>query len=253
MQNARHATDSWRGLNVAVAVDPVEPVELLAARAYQRIRDAILTNRLLPGERLSVPELARQMNISRSPVREAVQRLVHDGLAVNVPHRGAVVASVDLEDLRHLYAVREVLEGLAARLAALRADPTRLARLGMILEQHERVVSDGDGGPAHVEFDIRYHQAISELSGNPHLQTMLGRIQGRAHLARHSLWSGTGAPGIAVQEHRRIFEALVARDPEAAERAARDHVVGVLDRLSRIEPTAASEPAEPPPPGEATP
>src|SRR5436190_1053977 len=119
------------------AVNPVAAGSLLADRAYEELKGAVLANRLRPGDALSVPALAAQLSISRSPVREAVQRLIHDGLATHVPHKGAVVATVDVEDVRQLYVVREVMEGLAARLATERLDASRVAELRDLLERHE--------------------------------------------------------------------------------------------------------------------
>jgi len=214
-------------------LDSVEPVELLATRAYEKLRDAILAYRLLPGDRLSVPDLARQMRISRSPVREAVQRLIHEGLAEHVTHRGAEVARVEPIDLLQLYVVREVLEGLAARLAAQHVDPETSAALQLILERHEQAVLRDDDDKTHTELDIEFHRRIRELGGNPHLSEMLGRVQGRAHLALHSLWRGKEASRLAVREHRRILAAIVAADPDAAEQAARAHVVALRTRLSQ--------------------
>ena len=78
----------------------LEPGDLLADRAYRQLSRAILRNQLVAGTPLSVPELARRLNISRSPVREAVQRLIYDGLAANVPHRGAIVSEIKPDDFR---------------------------------------------------------------------------------------------------------------------------------------------------------
>ena len=96
-------------------LDPLQPDELLADRAYRELSRAIITGRIEPGTRLSVPELARQLDISRSPVREAVQRLIYDGLAENRGRRGAIVAMIDPRDFLSLLEVRQLLEGFAAR------------------------------------------------------------------------------------------------------------------------------------------
>ncbi len=116
----------------------LEPGDLLADRAYRQLSRAILRNQLAAGTPLSVPELARRLNISRSPVREAVQRLIYDGLAANVPHRGAIVSEIKPDDFRGLLEVRQVLEGLAARLATERATDDDLRSLHDVLEDHAR-------------------------------------------------------------------------------------------------------------------
>lgn len=229
------------------AVNPVAGGNLLADQAYEELKGAVLANRLQPGDSLSVPALAAQMGISRSPVREAVQRLIHDGLATHVAHRGAVVATVDVEDVRQLYVVREVMEGLAARLATERLDATKVAELRALLEDHERVVASGENEKLHIEMDMAYHRLIREVAGNVHLTAALDTIQGKAHLALHSLWRSPDAPRLALEEHRRIFEAMTAGDTDAAERAAREHVRRLRIRLSQAiasgpEPGSGSTP-----------
>lgn len=214
-------------------VNPVAAGSLLAERAYEELKGAVLANRLRPGDALSVPALAAQMGISRSPVREAVQRLIHDGLATHVAHRGAVVATVDIEDVRQLYVVREVMEGLAARLATERLDAARVAGLRELLERHEAVVASGIDERTHTEMDMAYHRLIREAAGNGHLTAALDTIQGKAHLALHSLWRSPEGPRLAVEEHRRIFEAMTSGDPDAAERAAREHIRRLRIRLSQ--------------------
>jgi DNA-binding GntR family transcriptional regulator len=210
----------------------IEPGDLLADRAYERLRDAILSNRLPPGTQLSVPELARQLSVSRSPVREAVQRLIYEGLAIHVPYRGGEVCIVQVEDLRQLYVVREVLEGLAARLATDRIDAAGLTKLRVIIAAHEEVVTSGDGR-AHIELDMTYHRLIRETAGNEHLSTILKRIEGKAHLALHHVWRGEDGPRLALEEHKEILDRMAAGDPDGAERAARAHIARLSVRLAQ--------------------
>ncbi|WP_369207640.1 GntR family transcriptional regulator [Streptomyces sp. PU-14G] len=221
------------------AVSRLAGGSLLADQAYQELKRAVLAGRLCPGDALSVPALATQLGISRSPVREAVQRLIHDGLATHEPHRGAVVARVDVADVRQLYVLREVMEGLAARLATERLDAARVAELRALLEEHERVVATGDDEERHTGMDMAYHRMIREVAGNDHLTAALDTIQGKAHLALHSLWRSPEAQRLAVAEHRQIFEAMTSGDPQAAEEAARDHVRRLRIRLSQAVPQQA--------------
>lgn len=213
--------------------------DLLAERAYQELKGSILSFRLEPGNRLSVLELSERMGLSRSPVREAVQRLIHDGLATHVPYRGAEVSRVDLDDLRQLYVVREQLEGLAARLATEMLDAERMERLERILDQHAEVLEtsiepDGASGEqTHVELDMEFHRLTREAADNAHLSTILDHLQGKSHLAVHSLWRSGNASQLALAEHRRIYEAMIAGDPDQAEQAARAHIARLRVRLSQ--------------------
>jgi DNA-binding GntR family transcriptional regulator len=170
------------------------------------------------------------MNISRSPVREAVQRLIYEGLAEHLPHKGAVVSRVGTGDFCLLLEVRELLEGLAARRAATRMTVDDLDHLSEVLNAHETVVDSGDD-VANVEYDIAFHRAIRDVAGNPHLQTTLTRIQSRAHLSLYTLWRGGRNPRFALEEHRDIYDALVARDPDRSEAMARRHIQRLRSRV----------------------
>lgn len=219
----------------------LEPGDLLADRAYRQLSRAILRNQLPAGTPLSVPELARRLNISRSPVREAVQRLIYDGLAANVPHRGAIVSEIRPDDFRGLLEVRQVLEGLAARLATLRATDDDLRSLDGVLEDHARVHEVGDE-PANVELDTRFHALIRDAAGNDDLSAILARIQARAHLSRYSLWRGARNPRAALAEHCAVFDAMSARDADGAELAARRHITNLVARVDAMTCAASAEP-----------
>lgn len=200
--------------------------ELLADRAYEEIRDAIFTHALPPGTALSVPELARQLAISRSPVREAVQRLIYDGLAVALPYKGAVVANVSVDDLIQLFEVREMLEGLATRRVTERLTPSTKAELEGVVERHGEALKRKDLA-SHVEMDMRFHSVIRESASNVPLSEMLDRLQARVRLAMHSLWQGDDAPRRALEDHKKILAAISAGDAEEAEAAARAHIARV--------------------------
>lgn len=204
----------------------------VADHIYLRLRDAILSNQLSPGSRLSVPSIARQFGVSRSPVREAVQRLVQDGLASEEPHRGAVVTSLKPEELVSLYQVREVLEGLAVRLAAEHATRDELAAMQVTLQQQTDAVERGDL-QQHIVLDLRFHALIREAARNDDLTEFLERVQSKVMIAMLSGDSATW-PKQAVAEHRRILEAILAGDADAAEAAARAHVVRVREAIAGL-------------------
>jgi DNA-binding GntR family transcriptional regulator len=218
----------------------LDPGDLLAERAYRYLSHAILRNQLVAGTPLSVPELARRLKISRSPVREAVQRLIYDGLAENVIHRGAVVSEIKPDDFRALLVVRELLEGLAARLATARATTDDLRLLREVLDEHERAVDSGDEA-AHVELDIRFHTAIRDIAANADLSAILARIQGRAHLSLYTLWRGERNSRAALAEHEAVFAAMAAGDVDAAELAARQHILNVLARVDDLSRSSAAD------------
>lgn len=213
---------------VAVDDQPVISRQRLADQVYAVLRGQILARELVPGDHLSVPVLAESLGLSRSPVREAVQRLVVEGLAVEEFHRGARVAGVDASDLADVYAVRGTLEGLAARLAAGRRDPALVATLRASVAEHGEAIRAGDE-QAIIAADQAFHQAVLDAARNEHLTRALGPLLGRAQVA---MLSGDLSrwPRKALTEHRAILAAIRAGDSDAAAAAASAHVQAVLTR-----------------------
>jgi DNA-binding GntR family transcriptional regulator len=198
---------------------------------HDRLSQAIFSGELAPGERLSVPALATQLDVSRSPVREAVQRLVQERLAEEIPHQGAVVAHVDAKELSTLYHVREVLEGLAARMAAERATPQQVDELQMVVAMHRRAIDDGDL-KRHVELDQRFHRLLREIADNHWLTDYLSQIQGQIRIGMLST-SVTAGPHLAVKDHEAILDAVQRRDESSAELVARQHIARLRTALNQ--------------------
>lgn len=195
----------------------------LVDKAYTVIRDAILSRRLVPGSRLSVPELARQLDISRSPVREAIARIEYEGLAESVSHRGAVVVQIGLDELIGIYDLREVLEGLAARLATRAADTTVIDDLEQNWQAHHDAVENGDV-ERHMELDAAFHGHIRDAGGNPRLAENLRQLQGQIRVAMTTTVARRGGMRTALAEHRALIDAIRDGDPAVAENVARDHI-----------------------------
>lgn len=202
----------------------------LVDQAYTVIRDAILSRRLAPGSRLSVPEIARQLDISRSPVREAIARIEYEGLAESVSHRGAVVVEIGLDELVGIYDLREVLEGLAARLATRAADPTLIEDLEQNWQGHHDAVDSGDV-ERHMELDAAFHRRIREAGGNLRLSDNLRQLQGQIRVAMSTTVARRGGMHAALAEHRALIDAIRGGDPATAETVARDHITRLRESL----------------------
>lgn len=226
----RHAAGTGHAASrEGTALELRTPMRLVDS-VYEQLREAILAGDLEPGERLSIPNLAQKIGVSRSPIREAVQRLTQDGLAIEEPRRGAVVNEVSIADLVKLYEIREVLEGLAARLAAERANPELVAHLDTVLTAHEAAIA-ADDRPKRQQENIRFHRAIRQASDNPGLERWLDTIEGQVSLAMRRTGMIKGDVEQTIKEHRAIFEAIESSDPQAAEAAARAHISRVRDKL----------------------
>lgn len=202
----------------------------IADAVYHALRRAIIRHELTPGTHLSVPALALRMGTSRSPVHEAIKRLVQEGLATEEPHRGAFVTTYDTPALIPLYEVRAALEALAAALAAERADSMTIRKLEDILAAEAKAIAR-DNLEHHIEVDIEFHRTLLAASANPVLQEMLGQIYERIHSAMIARVVPTG-PERALADHRRVLKAIQERDGLAAAEAAKAHVMNVYARLA---------------------
>jgi DNA-binding GntR family transcriptional regulator len=203
-------------------LEPLTTTERVTDAVYEALRNGVFSGVLAPGSKLSVPALATRLNVSRSPVREAVVRLTRDRLAVEEPRRGAVVATVSRSQLAELYDVREALEGTAARLAAEKDGPALADRLAEILALHKHAVERADT-QEHTELDMRFHSAIRETAGNSYLSELLDQIQAQVRLAMLTTMV-TAGPHRALEDHRAIVAALRTGNGDWAEDAARKHI-----------------------------
>jgi DNA-binding GntR family transcriptional regulator len=202
----------------------------LADQAYEVIQQAILDESYQPGDHLSVPAISKELGISRSPVREAILRLEQEGLVRTIPRRGAVVVGVTFVELLKLYEVREFLEGLAARLAAEKVTDGQIADLKKQWDEHSKAVEAGDVA-AHMAIDQGFHTQVFDAAANHYVAEMRLEIQNQIRLGLTSTAAVPGNPPKALEEHKRILEALVRRDPDRAEQAARAHIRRIIDTL----------------------
>lgn len=187
------------------------------------MREAILDGVLGPSTWLREDEIAQALEVSRTPVREALRRLSDEGLAVKTAHQGTVVAALSLEDVLALYVVREHLEGLAARLAAARQPAGLVERLRDLNDQM-RAAHAAKDVPTLARVNLDFHRALRDASSNPYLGRFLLQVE---HAVRRLTASTFQAPGRAeevLREHEGIIEAIAAQDPDAAERAAKAHM-----------------------------
>lgn len=221
---------------------PVATLPSLSDRVYQVLRQHIADRRFKPGSKLSVPRLASQLGVSRTPVKEALERLRRDGLVTTLTNRGAFVTIIRREDVDEIYQMREMLEGLATRLAAAKIDPSLLAHLRDLLHQSEAAVRQCDV-KAHIRVDLEFHRLIREHGGNRRVIRALDNLQDQIRIVFRTSAAIPGRMPKALEEHRRILDALEAGDADRAERAARDHIrrirEAVLAHMQATEPVDA--------------
>jgi DNA-binding GntR family transcriptional regulator len=198
--------------------------------ATEVIREAIVDGRLAPGARLKEEELARELGISRTPIREALLILQSEGLVEATPNRGATVRTHSAHDLDDLYQLRAVLEGHAARRAASRIGPRELAKLRRSCERFEKLDGKSDLRET-VRENMVFHQTIHELAASGRLSALLRQVIELPLVYRSYNWYSPEQKRISEHYHRQITAALEARDAERAELLMKEHVYEARDLL----------------------
>lgn len=188
---------------------------------HARLRDAIRAGRYPPGTRIRETEVAAWLNVSRTPVREALRRLQADGLLVFEPWRGVVVAELDQQQIVEFYAMRRVLDGAAARLAAQHASEPELAYMEDCLND----AAPGKGDAAQMaEANRKFHDALFQAAHNRYLLKSAAALSDALALLKGTTYSFPDRADTAHEEHRALMDAIRAREPEKAERLARKHI-----------------------------
>jgi DNA-binding GntR family transcriptional regulator len=230
-------------VDIRQPVLPPVPIRTLSDQAFTWLEEAIVKGEIPAGAKLDEVALARQLGISRAPVREAIRRLEGKKLVERVPQKGARVAALSSEELGEILLIREALEGLACRLAAERMTDAETAELARLLEQHsrERALAAGDHYYQRPG-DYDFHYRIIQGSRNRKLVEMLcGDLYYLMRVYRYRSSARIGRAQEALEEHRVIVAAIAAHDGAAAEAAMRQHLSHA--RIAVTSPATAAKPA----------
>lgn len=213
----------------------------LSGAAYARIKAMIAEHRFLPGSRLNVEELSRELGASRTPIWEAVRKLEQEGLLQSIPNRGVFLVELTRKAAVELYTVREVLEGMAAGLAVTRITEKTLDKMERSLRKQKGIVERGDL-VAYSREDFYFHALVYAASGNAFLQEMLEGIKNKARPIGMQI---TPILAELLTDHRKIVSALRQRDALQAETAFREHNRRVLKLLASSEKKSAALQSKP--------
>ena len=201
---------------------------------YEGLKKRIIGNSLKPGEPLNEGILSKEMKISKTPVREALQQLERDGFVENVPGRGCFVSRISFQDVKELFETREILECEVIRRATLKGDPERIEG---VRKKFEFLESNGEKTPkSQFKAGDRIHAYLFESFGNNRLNEIYRRLL--EHVERLRIYFFTQAheerSEESYKEHLEILNALASRDPERAEQAMRAHLRNAMDFLKRV-------------------
>lgn len=214
-------------------------------QVYEQLKRAIIEHRFEVHQRLTERELTRLTGVSRPTVREALQQLMSEGLVATIPGKGWIVASLTQEEVADLYAVRAVMEGLAARRFAERATMAQIESLKAAFADIESTLVAGRDIADMMNAKDRFYEVLFAGAQSETITSQLGVLHARISMMRARSLGWPERPAQSVAELRRLVECLIARDADGAERASATHVrnaaAAVLSRPGKAPPVARAE------------
>ena len=225
-----HAPEAGLGsVTLEVAAEPrPTAIQLLSSSSLpmllqEEFERLIMTGELAPGARLNETELSERFGTSRGPVREALRALEEAGLVKNEKNRGSFVRIIALEEAQEIYELREALETVVGKRAALRATDEFVGKLTGIVEAMQQAVEQQNSAE-YAALNLQFHTAILMQAGSKKLTEMYTRLVKQLSLFRMKALTAGGALSISVTEHREILSAIARRNPLRAGRAMSEHV-----------------------------
>ena len=202
-------------------------------RVFDAIRQAIVQLQLRPGNLLSEAEVARQLGVSRQPVREAFIKLGEVGLVEVRPQRGTFVVMISKREVQNARFIREAIEVAVARKAALEATPEQIATLRAIIERQRETAASGNHG-VFLELDEAFHEALAHSADCDHAWRVLENLKAQMDRVRWLSMPDATPFETLIAQHTAIVDAIEQHSPEAAEAAVRAHLGEILTSLPRL-------------------
>jgi len=199
------------------------------------LRDAIITGEIPQGTKLSETRLAKQLDVSRGPLREAIRRLEGMNLIQHVPQQGARVVIMSVELILQIYDTREALESKAVALAATNMSSQEIDQLHRLIDAQSKHMRENSGAFIPAESDYAFHETIIRGSKNKVLErALLKELYNLIKMFRYQHEFARNSTTNSLVEHRQIVYAIEQRDPELAEVTMRRHIVHARERIKRL-------------------
>lgn len=190
---------------------------------FESLRKAIVEGSLKPGQRLMEVQLAEQLGVSRTPVREAIRKLELEGFVIMLPRKGAYVADMSVKDIVDVLEVRAALEGLAANLAAERMEEKEIEELKKVSEDLNEAMKERNLDEI-LKKDVEFHQCIFESAGNKKLTQMINSLWEQVYRFRAGYMSDQSAMSGIREEHEQLINAIIRGEGEEASKCAKEHI-----------------------------
>ena len=204
----------------------------LRQRVYEILKRAIIFQEIGPGQKTDEEGVAKQLGVSRTPIRESLCRLENEGIVKIIPRRGAFVARHSKESIIEILLVREVLEGFAARLAVGHIDERTIEEMSSLFRDFSGA-NIRDRSKDYAQADLKFHTLIVKKSQNSWLMSIMNILNDHIQMLRLRTVALEGRPEHSLLEHRKIIEALEKRNPSLAESLMRRHIQNVRKSVLR--------------------
>ena len=231
---SRRSTSSGKGRSAKkLALEPLAVSLQLGARAYRALWGGIVAGSIESGIQLRPDTIAEQLDISTTPVREALHRLEVDGLIVKLPYKGWYVREFTEQEVRDLYEMRAALECFGVRLACERITAEQLDWLREHQSVGEAALRDGDMDAYRI-YNRDLHAAIVEAAGNAYLSSLMGQVDLQSQMLMAKTIRLAGRPSRAIEEHRELIELIARRDDRAAQELMQQHILSASEDIVRF-------------------
>ena len=225
--NANSEADTAKGTNGSSVRDVYRSMQDIV---FETLRDEILSGDLQPGVLLNTLLLSKRLGVSRTPIREALNRLVSIGLVENIPHRGTFVRKLSVEEVLEVYYIRAALAGVCARLATKRISEAQKKQLIALCDEMEKPSEDHR---AMLRRNFQFHNIIFQAAQSPRIESLALQYYRQSEQFRALSLELPGRVEEACREHRRILQAILDEDQEAAERNSREHQLNTARRIAK--------------------
>jgi DNA-binding GntR family transcriptional regulator len=216
-----------------LALEPLALSQQLGARAYRALWSGIVSGGIESGVQLRPDTIAERLDISTTPVREALHRLETDGLIVKLPYKGWYVREFTEQEVRQLYEMRAALECFGVRLACERITDEQLAWLREHQAVGEAALRDGDM-EAYRIYNRDLHAAIVEAAGNAYLSSLMLQVDLQSQMLMAKTIRLAGRPSRAIEEHRELIELIARREQHAAQELMELHILSASEDIVRL-------------------
>lgn len=214
------------------ALEPLSETPQLGTRVYQALVNSIVSGQIEPGAPLRPDVISRQLEVSTTPVREAMHRLEGEGLAIKVPYQGWFVREYTEQQVRELYELRASLECFSVRLACRRITEEEMAWLRQHQTTGEAALEAGDMDAYRI-YNRDLHAAIMQAARNSYLISMMGQLRSQSEMLMAKTIRIMGRPLRAIEEHHQLVGLIDRRDGKAAEQLMEHHILSALEDILR--------------------